>query len=40
MAVKSAEWDKGDKPIQIFSKKFPSYKIILLVGGIFFLEFQ
>ena len=28
-----------DKPIQISSQKFPSYKFILL-GGIFYLEFQ
>jgi len=27
-----------DKPIQIV--KFPAYKFILLVGGIFYLEFQ
>jgi len=28
------------KSIQICSQKFPSYKFILLVGGIFYLEFQ
>ena len=26
--------------IQICFKKFPSYKIILLIGGIFYLEFK
>jgi len=29
-----------DKPIQISFKKFPSYKFMLLIGGIFCLEFQ
>jgi len=29
-----------DKPIQIRFKKFPYYKFILLIGGIFCLEFQ
>jgi hypothetical protein len=28
------------KPIQICFKKLPSYKFILLIGGIFCLEFQ
>jgi len=30
----------GDAPIQICFKKFPSYKFILLIRGIFRLEFQ
>ena len=29
-----------DKPIQICFKQFPSYKFMLLIGGIFCLEFQ
>jgi hypothetical protein len=29
-----------DKPIPICSQKFLSYKLILLVEGIFYLEFQ